>query len=250
MSSESVCQVARSWVDVGSFHTRLFRVVYVTCGDFRDRSEKGTASVHKILRLSWEKCYRLSQWFSKSSGTESWVVRKCFNGISGSRPVALQLTMTNTGRPTSFTYPETSDYSRHCWWGGNLLWNMPTGCDERIGHEPCRSFTMTTSVSHFHPHPPVCGEIQNGCHPHPPYSPDLALCDFFLLKKKMKLKWRRFDTIEKIQTESQRVLDTDRKWLQESFKSGGDCGTGFYMWEETTSRVMAADRPYGEFYDS
>jgi hypothetical protein len=28
MSSESVCQVARSWVDVGSFHTRLFGVVY------------------------------------------------------------------------------------------------------------------------------------------------------------------------------------------------------------------------------
>jgi hypothetical protein len=28
MSSESVCQVARSWVDVGSFRTRLFGVVY------------------------------------------------------------------------------------------------------------------------------------------------------------------------------------------------------------------------------
>jgi hypothetical protein len=28
MSSESVCQVARSWVDVGSFHTCLFGVVY------------------------------------------------------------------------------------------------------------------------------------------------------------------------------------------------------------------------------
>jgi len=27
MSSESVCQVACSWVDVGSFHTRLFGVV-------------------------------------------------------------------------------------------------------------------------------------------------------------------------------------------------------------------------------
>jgi hypothetical protein len=26
-------------------------------------------------------------------------------------------------------------------------------------------------------------------------------------------------------------------------------GTGVYMWEETTSRVMAADRLYGEFYD-
>jgi hypothetical protein len=28
MSSESVCQVTRNWVDVGSFHTRLFGVVY------------------------------------------------------------------------------------------------------------------------------------------------------------------------------------------------------------------------------
>jgi len=57
MSSESVCQVARSWVDVGSFHRRLFGVVYVTCGDFHDGSEKGTASVHQILCQSWEKRY-------------------------------------------------------------------------------------------------------------------------------------------------------------------------------------------------
>ena len=46
MSNESVCQVPHSWVDVGSFHMHLFGVVYVTCGDFHDRSEKGTASVH------------------------------------------------------------------------------------------------------------------------------------------------------------------------------------------------------------
>jgi len=58
MSSESVCQVARSWVEVGSFHMRLFGVVYMTCGDFHDGSEKGTASVHKILCQSWGKCYR------------------------------------------------------------------------------------------------------------------------------------------------------------------------------------------------
>jgi hypothetical protein len=57
MYSESVCQVARSWVDVGTFHTRLFGVVYVTCGDFHDGLEKGTASVHQILCLSWEKYY-------------------------------------------------------------------------------------------------------------------------------------------------------------------------------------------------
>jgi len=50
--------------------------------------------------------------------------------------------------------------------------------------------------------------------PHPPHSPDLAPCDFFLSPKlKLKLKGRRFNTIEEIQAESQRVLDTDRKGL-------------------------------------
>ena len=57
MSSESVCQVAPSWVDVRSFHTHLFGVVQVTCGDFHDGSEKGTASVQQILCQSWKKCY-------------------------------------------------------------------------------------------------------------------------------------------------------------------------------------------------
>jgi hypothetical protein len=31
-------------------------------------------------------------------------------------------------------------------------------------------------------------------------------------------------------------------------KIRGDSGTGVYMRDGTTSRVMAADRPYGEFY--
>jgi hypothetical protein len=40
--------------------------------------------------------------------------------------------------------------------------------------------------------------------PHPPYSLDLAPCDFLLFPKmKLKLKGRRFDTIEEIQAESQ-----------------------------------------------
>jgi hypothetical protein len=43
--------------------------------------------------------------------------------------------------------------------------------------------------------------------PCPPYSPDLAPCDFFLFPKmKLKLKGRR--TIEEIQAESQRMIDT------------------------------------------
>jgi hypothetical protein len=56
--------------------------------------------------------------------------------------------------------------------------------------------------------------------PHAPYSPDFAPCDFFLFQKmKLKLKVRRFDTIEEIQAESQRVLDTvTEKNFQEVFQ--------------------------------
>jgi hypothetical protein len=36
MSSESVCQVARSWVDVGSFHMRLFEIVYFAIASVRE----------------------------------------------------------------------------------------------------------------------------------------------------------------------------------------------------------------------
>jgi hypothetical protein len=56
--------------------------------------------------------------------------------------------------------------------------------------------------------------------PNPPYSPDLAPCEFFLFPKmKLKLKGRQFDTIEEIQVESQRVLDTvTEKDLLEAFE--------------------------------
>jgi hypothetical protein len=56
--------------------------------------------------------------------------------------------------------------------------------------------------------------------PHSPYSPDLAPCDFFLFPKtKLKVKGRRFDIIEEIQAELQRVLDTlTEKDFQEAFQ--------------------------------
>jgi hypothetical protein len=53
--------------------------------------------------------------------------------------------------------------------------------------------------------------------PNPPYSPDLAPCDFFLFPKmKLNLKGCRFDTIEEIQAELQRVLDTRTEDFQEA----------------------------------
>jgi transposase len=65
----------------------------------------------------------------------------------------------HTGRPTSCTTPENfariqelvrQDRRRtiHCWGGGNWLWDMPTGSDERIGHAPCRSQICAHHVLH------------------------------------------------------------------------------------------------------
>jgi hypothetical protein len=63
------------------------------------------------------------------------------------------------------------------------------------------------------------------------------------------LKGSRFDNVEEIQAESQRVLDTLTKRTSRKPSKNGGGGTGVYIREGTTSRVMAADRPYGEFYD-
>jgi hypothetical protein len=106
-----------------------------------------------------------------------------------------------------------------------------------------------TTLSHFRPHPALSGEILlMAVIPHPPHSPNLAPCDFFIFSKtELKMRGHRVDTTEEIQAESQSVLDTlTEKDFQEAFQNGGEGGTGVYMREGTTSRVMAADRPYGE----
>jgi hypothetical protein len=50
---------------------------------------------------------------------------------------------------------------------------------------------------------------------------NLAPCDFFLFPKiKIKLKGRRFDNVEEIQAESQKVLKTlTQKDFQDTFRS-------------------------------
>jgi len=70
--------------------------------------------------------------------------------------------------------------------------------------------------------------------PHPPYSPDPAPCDFFLfLKLKLRMKGRRFDTIEEIQEESQWVLDTIPK-------------RDFQAWQKRWDRCIRAKGEYFE----
>jgi hypothetical protein len=56
--------------------------------------------------------------------------------------------------------------------------------------------------------------------------------------------------MEEIKAELQRVLDTlTEKNFRKRSRNGGDGGTGVCMREGTTSRMMAADEFYGEFYD-
>ena len=60
--------------------------------------------------------------------------------------------------------------------------------------------------------------------PHPPYSPDLAPRDFLFPELKMKLKGRRFQTLEEIQAEVQAVLNMLRENdLNECFKNWQRC---------------------------
>ena len=110
-------------------------------------------------------------------------------------------------------------------------------------------FTMTTHRLTLPSSPNFPAKNKIAVIPHPPHSPDLAPCDFFLFpKKKLKLKGRRFNSIEDIQAETPEVLNTDKRTSRKRSKNGGDDGTGVYMREGSTSRVKAADRPYGNFY--
>jgi hypothetical protein len=244
MSNESVCHVARSWVDVGSFHTLLFGVVYVTCADFHDGSGKGTASVHQISCQSWEKCYgdnhndstnlrgpNLESYAGvlmvcpvQDRSHISWLWRthwenhklhNSWNCCTDSR-----------ARPSG----STSDHSRHWWWGGNWLWDIPTGSDERIGHAPCRSQVCVHDPDSFHPPSAVSDEIQNGCHP-----PPTALSWFGTLW--LLPKGRRFDTIEDIQAETLRVLGT---------LTDNDFQEEFQKWRRRWDRCLHAGGNYFE----
>jgi hypothetical protein len=66
----------------------------------------------------------------------------------------------------------------------------------------------------------------------------------------LKLKGCQCDTTEEIHAESQRVLDTlTEKDFREAFRKWRRRWNRFlHAGAGTTSRVMAADRPYGEFY--
>ena len=58
--------------------------------------------------------------------------------------------------------------------------------------------------------------------PHTPYSPDLALCDFWLFPKvKMTMKGKRFESIQDVETATTAQLKTLTKLLQKVARTMG-----------------------------
>jgi len=102
MSSESVCHVAHSWVDVGSFHMRLFGVVYVTCGNFHGGSEKGTASVHQICASLWKSAMETLTMIQQAFGDQSLSCAQVFQWHAWFKTGRTSVDdAEHTGRPTS-----------------------------------------------------------------------------------------------------------------------------------------------------
>jgi hypothetical protein len=77
-----------------------------------------------------------------------------------------------------------------------------------------------------------------------PHSPYFSLFP----RLKIKLRGRRFNTVEMIEVESQAVLNTLTEHdFQNAFKNGRSNGNGAYAQKGTVSRVMMASRPKVSF---
>jgi hypothetical protein len=110
MSIESMCQVARSVLEVGSFNKRLFGVVHVTCGDFHDGSEKRSASVLKFCsnlgENATETLTMIQQAFRDQILSRTQVFQWHSRFKTGRKSVD---DYEHTGRPTSSATPQNLD---------------------------------------------------------------------------------------------------------------------------------------------
>ena len=117
----------------------------MTCGDFHDGSEKGTASVHHILCQSWEKCYGDPHNDSTSLRDQSLSRAQMFKWHAWFKTGHTSVDE-HTGRPRSCTTPETVALIQEliC---QDRHWTIHDIAEEvgicygtgRIGHALCRS---------------------------------------------------------------------------------------------------------------
>ena len=202
-------------------------------------------------------------------GTKAWVVHRCFNGMPGLRPVAHQLTTTNThGDPqvaqllkllhefkSSSVRIDIRPFAtllrrwklvmgnaNGFWWKNwactmsqrNLCpgsWQLP-----RSSSASPTSFWPKTKLllSPTHRTPLSWHPVTSSCFLKWNWSwkdaSSIPLRRFRLKRRKCLTLWQK-------------------RTFRKRSKNGGDGGTGVYIREGTTPRVTAADRPYGKFYD-
>jgi len=240
MSSESVCQVAHSWVDVGSFHTRLFGIVYMTCGDF-------TMDQRKEQRVCIKFCANLG----KIATETLTVIQQAFRDHSLSCAQVFQWHARfktgrisvdddkHTGRSTSCTTPEAVARIQELVHQDRRQTIHNIAEEVGIGYGTCqrvltqelgmhrvaakfvpriltadRSSSVSTSVLNW-------TELKNKMAfiPHSPYSPDLAPCDFFLFPKmKLKLKGCQLVPLRRYRPNRRECLTLIEKDFQEPFQ--------------------------------
>ena len=265
MSSESVCQVAHSWVDVDSFHTRLFGVVYMTCGNFHDGSEKGTASVYQILCQSWEKCYGDSR--SDSTSLRGPMLESRVD-VSMACPVQNRSHISwwwwTSRRRRSCTTPETVARIQELLRQDRRRTSHNIAEEVGIGYGTCQrvlteelrmhhvtAFTMTTPHLTLPSSPTSFWQKTKWLSSPTQHTPLIwhpVTSSFF-----QKWNWSWSDTglipLRRYRPNCRECLTLIKRTSRKLSKNGGDGGTGVYMREGTTSRVMAADRPYCEFYN-
>ena len=237
MSSESVCQVARSWVDVGSF-TRVYLESCMFVAIF-------TMDQRKEQRVCIKFCANLG----KSATETLTMIQQAFGEQSFSRARVFQWHARfktgrtsidddeHPGRTSSCSTPEIVTRIQELARRDRRRTIHDIAEEEGIDYGACQRFLkeelgMHCVAAKFVPRILTADQKQQcvthkflaknkiAVIPHPLYSPDLAPCDFFLFSKmKLKLKGRRFDTITEIQAETQKVLNTlTEKDFQEAFQ--------------------------------
>jgi hypothetical protein len=235
-------------------------VVYVTCGDFHDESEKGTASVHQILCQPWEKTLTVIQ---QAFGDQILSPTQVFQWHARFKTSCTSVDGEHTGRPTSCTTPETVAliqeliHQDRCWTIHDIAEEV------EIGYGTCqcvlkKELGMHRLTAKFVPRILTADQKQQRVDVYTEHrqltfdnetllsgviTVDLAPCEFFLFPKmKLKLKGCQLDTTEETQAESQKVRDTlTEKDFQEALQKWRRQWDRVKMQEGTTSRVVVAD---------
>jgi hypothetical protein len=120
----------------------------MTCGDFHDGSENEQEMCIKFCASFGDRSTETLTMIQQAFGDQI-LVSMAYPVQDGSHISCRWRTHRETHKlynpwkccTNSRTAPSgsTSDHSKHCWGGGNCLWDMQTGCDERIWHAPRRS---------------------------------------------------------------------------------------------------------------